>query len=294
MQVQLFLQQIINGLSLGSIYALIALGYTMVYGIIKLINFAHGEVFMMGAFVSFFVLAYLKVNFYISMLIAMIFCALLGVIIEKIAYRPLRKSTRVAALITAIGVSYLIQNLMVYFIGPEVRSFPSPIVGAPIQVFGIYIQLRQIFVFVISIGLMLILQFLINHTKMGKAMRAVAVDAQAAELMGINVNRVISFCFAIGSGIAGITGVLFGIYYGAIEPTMGTMPGLKAFVAAVVGGIGSIPGAMIGGVLIGVLETLVTALGYSMYKDAAVYALLIMILLVLPQGILGKNKKEKV
>lgn len=294
MQIQLFFQQLVNGISLGSIYALIALGYTMVYGIIRLINFAHGDVFMLGAFFSFYLVTVLNVNVFISMILSMIFCAILGVIIERVAYKPLRRSTRVAALITAIGVSYFIQNVMIFFLGPEVRAYPSAIAAPPIQIFGLFIQVKQIFVFVTSIVLMILLQIIVKYTKMGKAMRAVSTDADAAQLMGIDVNRVISFTFAIGSGLAGITGVLYGVYYGSISPIMGTAPGLKAFVAAVVGGIGSIPGAMVGGFLIGILETIVTFLGYSMYKDAAVYALLIIILLVLPQGLFGKNVKEKV
>ncbi len=294
MQIQLFFQQLVNGISLGSIYALIALGYTMVYGIIRLINFAHGDVFMLGAFFSFYLVTVLNINIFISMFLSMIFCAILGVIIERVAYKPLRRSTRVAALITAIGVSYFIQNIMIYFFGPEVRAYPSAISAPPIQIFGLFIQMKQIFVFVTSIVLMILLQIIVKYTKMGKAMRAVSTDAEAAQLMGIDVNRVISFTFALGSGLAGITGVLYGIYYGSISPIMGTAPGLKAFVAAVVGGIGSIPGAMVGGFLIGILETIVTFFGYSMYKDAAVYALLIVILLVLPQGLFGKNVKEKV
>ena len=210
------------------------------------------------------------------------------------AYKPLRKSTRVAALITAIGVSYFLQNVMIYFLGPEVRAFPSTIPVMPFRVFGIVINMKQVFVFVTTVILMIILNAIVKHTKMGKAMRAVAVDSEAAELMGIDVNRVISFTFALGSGLAGIAGVLVGVYYNSISATMGTTPGLKAFVAAVVGGVGSIPGAMVGGYLIGILETIVTFLGGSMYKDAAVYALLIVILLIMPSGLFGKNVKEKV
>lgn len=291
---QLFVQQLVNGISLGSIYALIALGYTMVYGTIRLINFAHGDIYMVGAFFGYFLVSALNVNVFLAMILSGVLCAILGVVIEKVAYKPLRKSTRVAALITAIGVSYFLQNVMIYFLGPEVRAFPSTIPVMPFRVFGIMINMKQVFVFVTTVILMIVLNAIVKHTKMGKAMRAVAVDSEAAELMGIDVNRVISFTFALGSGLAGIAGVLVGVYYNSISATMGTTPGLKAFVAAVVGGVGSIPGAMVGGYLIGLLETIVTFMGGSMYKDAAVYALLIVILLIRPSGLFGKNVKEKV
>lgn len=291
---QLFVQQLVNGISLGSIYALIALGYTMVYGTIRLINFAHGDIYMMGAFIGYFLVSIWNINIFVAMLLAGLVCAILGVVIERVAYKPLRKSTRVAALITAIGVSYFLQNIMVYFFGPEVRAFPSTFPVMPFRVFGIVINMKQVLVFVTTIILMIVLNGIVRYTKMGKAMRAVAVDAEAAQLMGIDVNRVISFTFALGSALAGVAGVLVGVYYNSISATMGTTPGLKAFVAAVVGGVGSIPGAMLGGYLIGILETIVTFMGGSMYKDAAVYALLIVILLVRPSGIFGKNVKEKV
>lgn len=291
---QLFMQQLVNGISTGSIYALIALGYTMVYGTIRLINFAHGDVYMVGAFFGFYLINTLNMNVFLALPLSMLFCAILGMTIERIAYKPLRKSTRVAALITAIGVSYLLQNVMIMLYGAEVKAFPAPIQTQVFKVFGISINSKQILVFVVTVIMMALLQFIVRYTKMGKAMRAVAVDEEAAQLMGIDVDRVISFTFALGSGLAGIAGVLVGIYYNSISATMGTTPGLKAFVAAVVGGIGSIPGAMIGGYLIGVLETIVSFLGGSSYKDAAVYALLIVILLVLPSGLFGKNTKEKV
>lgn len=290
----LFFQQLVNGLSLGSIYALIALGYTMVYGTIKLINFAHGDVYMMGAFVGFYAINILHLNVFLALLIAMIFCAVLGVVIERVAYKPLRGSTRIAALITAIGVSYLLENVMIYFFGAEVKAFPSPIENINYDIFGVSINSKQILIFITTISLMVLLQFIVKYTKMGKAMRAVAVDEDAAKLMGIDVDRVISFTFALGSALAGIAGVLVGLYYNSISATMGIVPGLKAFIAAVLGGIGSIPGAMIGGYVIGVLETLVSYLGGSSFKDAVVYLLLIVILIVLPQGLFGKNVKEKV
>lgn len=296
MNMQLLLQQLVNGLSLGSIYALIALGYTMVYGTIRLINFAHGEVYMMGAFFGFYLINGLGMNLFLALILSMAFCALLGVVIERIAYKPLRKSTRVAALITAIGVSYLLQNAMIYFVGPEIKAFPAPFKTQVYKIFGLVINNKQLLVFAITIALMIGLQVIVRYTKMGKAMRAVAVDEEAAQLMGIDVDRVISFTFALGSSLAGIAGVLVGIFYNSISPTMGVNYGLKAFISAVVGGIGSIPGAMVGGYLIGVLETMVSVLipGGTMFKEAAVYGLLIVILILLPAGLFGKNVKEKV
>ncbi|KRL84721.1 branched-chain amino acid abc transporter, permease protein [Lacticaseibacillus pantheris DSM 15945 = JCM 12539 = NBRC 106106] len=288
------MQQLINGISLGSIYALLALGYTMVYGIIKLLNFAHGDVYMLGAFWGYFVINYWHFNFIFALISTMAITALVGVIIEFLAYRPLRHAPRVAALITAIGVSYFLENGMSYLYGASARSFPQVIKQHNYHVAGISISNIQIIILGTAIFLMVALQFVIKQTKMGKAMRAVANDPDAAQLVGINPNHVISFTFAIGSALAGAGGVLIGLYYNSIDPLMGMTPGIKAFVAAVVGGIGSIPGASIGGFLIGILETATQAVGLSAYKDAAVYVVLIIILLVLPSGIFGKNKKEKV
>ena len=292
---ELLIQQLVNGLAVGSIYALIALGYTMVYGTIKLINFAHGDVYMMGAFIGYFAVMVLKLNVFLALLVAMVACAVLGVVIERVAYKPLRKSTRVAALITAIGVSYLLENVMSYFFGAESRPFPSDFGTETFTLFGdISVNEKQILIFGITILLMALLQFIVRYTKMGKAMRAVAVDEQAAQLMGIDVDGVISFTFALGSALAGIAGVLVGVYYNTISTTMGITVGLKAFVAAVLGGIGSIPGAMVGGYLIGLLETMVSFFGYSPYRDGVVYFLLFIILIVLPAGLFGKNVREKV
>ena len=292
---ELLIQQLVNGLAVGSIYALIALGYTMVYGTIKLINFAHGDVYMMGAFIGYFAVMVLKLNVFLALLVAMVACAILGVVIERVAYKPLRKSTRVAALITAIGVSYLLENVMSYFFGAESRPFPSDFGTETFTLFGdVSVNGKQILIFGITVLLMALLQFIVRYTKMGKAMRAVAVDEQAAQLMGIDVDGVISFTFALGSALAGIAGVLVGIYYNTISTTMGITVGLKAFVAAVLGGIGSIPGAMVGGYLIGLLETMVSFFGYSPYRDGVVYFLLFIILIVLPAGLFGKNVREKV
>lgn len=290
------LQQIINGISLGSIYALIALGYTMVYGIIKLINFAHSDVYMLGAFVGYFCMTTLRLNFFWSLLVAMAFCTLLGVVIEKVAYKPLRNSTRIAALITAIGVSLFLQYTTMAITGPDVRSYPavSGLLAESFNIGSIRVTMQQVIILAVTIILMVVQQFIVKRTRIGKAMRAVSLDQDAAELMGINVNTTISFTFALGSALAGAAGIMVGVYYNSINPLMGTLPGLKAFVAAVFGGIGIIPGAMIGGYFIGIVEVLVSGYGNSMYRDAVVFAILILILIIKPAGLLGKNVREKV
>ena len=288
------LQQLVNGLILGSVYALIALGYTMVYGIIKLINFAHGDIYMMGAFMGYFLINSLHLNFFLALILAMVGTAALGVLVEFLAYRPLRNSTRIAALITAIGVSFFLEYVMVYFVGANTRSFPQVIETVRYNFGPISLTNIQLMILVISLILTVLLQVIVQKTKMGKAMRAVSVDSDAAQLMGINVNRTISFTFALGSALAGAAGVLIALYYNSLEPLMGMTPGLKSFVAAVLGGIGIIPGAALGGFVIGLLETFATAFGMSDFRDAIVYGILILILLVRPAGILGKNVKEKV
>ncbi|MGO2082366.1 branched-chain amino acid ABC transporter permease [Vagococcus sp.] len=288
------IQQFVNGLSLGSVYALLALGYTMVYGIIKLINFAHGEIYMLGAYIGFYVIQQFKFGLIPTLLLAMLGCAIIGVIIEYLAYRPLRNSTRIAALITAIGVSFFIQSVMIYFVGADTKPFPQIIDNKNYDLGLFMISKIQVIILVTSMILMVLLQIIVKKTKMGKAMRAVSVDPAAAQLMGINVNHTISFTFAIGSALAGAGGVLIGLYYNSIDPMMGVAPGLKAFIAAVFGGIGIIPGAALGGFLIGIIETFVSALGFTAYRDAVVYAILIIILLVKPAGLLGKHLKEKV
>ncbi|TCD46641.1 branched-chain amino acid ABC transporter permease [Streptococcus sp. X16XC17] len=288
------LQQLVNSLILGSVYALLALGYTMVYGIIKLINFAHGDLYMMGAFIGYYLINGLHLNFFIALILSMVITAILGVMIEFLAYRPLRNSTRIAALITAIGVSFFLEYTMIYFFSADVRPFPQAIETVKYNLGPISISNVQLIILGISIFLMVALQFIVKKTKMGKAMRAVSVDSDAAQLMGINVNQTISFTFALGSALAGAAGVLIGLYYNSIEPLMGMTPGLKAFVAAVLGGIGIIPGAALGGFVIGILETLATAVGLSDFRDAVVYIVLILILLVRPSGLLGKHVKEKV
>ncbi|MDQ0273050.1 branched-chain amino acid ABC transporter permease [Cytobacillus purgationiresistens] len=289
-----WVQQLVNGISLGSIYALIALGYTMVYGIIKLINFAHGEIFMIGAFVGFYAISGWGLGFFPALLLAMTVCALFGVIIERVAYRRLRNATRIAALITAIGISLLIQYVVIYFRGAQPEAYPNVLSNRSFDFFGAQISSQSLMILCTSIALMILLQFIVHKTKIGKAMRAVSHDMDAARLMGINVNTTISATFAIGSALAGAAGVFFGVYYTKIEPLMGVIPGLKAFVAAVLGGIGIIPGAMVGGLLLGVVETVVSALGYSLWRDAAAFIILILILLFKPSGIFGKNAREKV
>ena len=289
-----FVQQLINGVSLGSIYALIALGYTMIYGILKLINFAHGDVYMLGAYIGFFCTSMLKLSFLPSIIVAMVGTALAGMIIERVAYRPMRNAPRIAILITAIGVSFFLENAMILFASPQPRTFPA-VFSATVYHFGaLVINSQQIVILVSAIVLMIALTYIVNYTKIGKAMRAVSFDADAARLMGINIDFVISMTFALGSALAGAGGVLVGIYYNSIEPLMGMVPGIKAFVAAVLGGIGIIPGAMMGGIILGVVEALVSGFIASTFRDAAAFAILIIILLYKPQGLLGKNVREKV
>lgn len=290
------LQQLVNGLSLGSIYALIALGYTMVYGIINLINFAHGDIYMLGAYIGFAVTTFLHVGFIPAIIISMVSCAVIGIIVEKVAYKPIRNSTRIAALITAIAVSLFIEYGTMYFVKAETRTFPEELASKSIKLFngGVVLNTTDIYIVAVTIILMIALQYIIHKTKMGKAMRAVSMDKEAAQYMGISIDKTISFTFALGSALAGVAGVLVGVYYNSINPLMGVLPGLKAFVAAVIGGIGIIPGAVLGGYLLGMTETIVSANGGSLYKDAVAFAVLIIILLVKPNGLLGKNIKEKV
>ncbi len=290
------IQQMVNGISLGSIYALMALGYTMVYGIIKLINFAHGEIYMVGAYIGFALTTFFNLGFFPALILSMILSSLLGVIIEKVAYKPMRNSTRIAALITAIAVSMFLQYGMMYLVSPQTRTYPELLPNKQINLFGTgaVIDIANIYILAVTISLMVLLQYIIHRTKTGKAMRAVALDGDASQLMGIDVNKTISYTFAIGSALAGAAGVLVGIYYNTINPLMGAVPGLKAFIAAVIGGIGIIPGAVFGGFFLGVTETTVSALGGSLYKDAVAFAILIIVLLIKPNGIFGSNQKEKV
>lgn len=291
-----FINQFINGLSVGSIYALVAIGYTMVYGIVQLINFAHGDIIMVGSYVILGLMIFLKVPFVIAVVISMLICAILGVFIEKIAYKPLRSSERITALITAIGVSIFLQNAVALIASPNSKSFYSPISGN--MSFGditiSHVSIITIFVAIVS---MVALNLFVKFTKTGTAMRAVSEDHGASYLMGINVNKTISITFAIGSALAVIGGALYSSAYPVISPTMGSVFGLKAFVAAVIGGIGSLPGAVIGGVLLGVLENFARFILPSNLlplADAMSFFILIIVLLIKPNGLLGKNIKEKV
>ncbi len=291
----MFFQQLINGIALGSTYALIALGYTMVYGIITLINFAHGEIYMVGAFVGLLMVAIFKLNIFVAMILAMVACMALGVVIERIAYRPLRKSSRLSALISAIGVSIFLSTLAQMIFGADAKGFPEKAFPVnQIHIGDADISTLQLLIIGVSAGLMIALEFIVQKTKIGKAMRATSEDYNTAALMGINVNMVISFTFALGSALAAAGGVLVGLLFNAVSFNMGLMAGLKAFAAAVLGGIGSIPGAMLGGLLLGVTEVLGVAAGYSSYRDAIAFAILVLVLLVRPTGLLGRKIQKKV
>lgn len=294
-----FIQQLINGLSLGSIYALIALGYTMVYGIAKMLNFAHGDIIMVGAYalsVSAMSLSFNSpvLNMIIPIIICMATCTILGVLIEKIAYKPLRNASPLAVLITAIGVSYFLQSVALLIFGSNQRKVDSVIPNYSITIGNINLTAEAMITLGVTIAIMIILACFINFTKTGKAMLAVSEDRGAAELMGINVNKTISITFAIGSFLAAIASVLFISSYGFVGPYSGAMPGIKAFVAAVLGGIGSIPGAMVGGIILGIIESFAKAYISTELADAIVFAVLIIVLLVKPTGLLGKKKTTKV
>lgn len=289
-----FLQQLINGLSLGSVYALIAIGYTMVYGIIRLINFAHGDIYMAGAFIGFYAVNSMHLSFIPALLVSMAGSALLGVIIEKLAYKPLRNSPKITLLITAIGISLLLENGMRLLVGPDPKPFPDMLKVKIYKLGLLQINSLQIAMLAVSILLVIILQFIVFRTATGKAMRAVSFDNEAAALMGINVNNIISVTFAIGSALAGAAGVLVGMAYPMIDPYMGIMPGLKAFVAAVLGGIGILPGAMFGGLFMGVAETFTKAYISTQLSDAIAFSILILVLIFKPTGLLGKKVNEKV
>ena len=293
---EVLLQQIINALNTGSIYALVAIGYTMVYGIIKLINFAHGDIMMFGAYFGFLFATIFPFQLPLLAIIAMsmILAALMGIIIEKAAYKKLRNAPRISALITAIGVSLLLQNLALLIFKPEPKKMPSLISTNKIFILGLDIPTLTVYTISISISVMVMLTLFIHKTKPGKAMRAVSQDADAAKLMGINSNKTISLTFAIGSALGALGGIFYSLAYSQVYPTLGVMPGLKAFVAAVLGGIGNIGGAMLGGYLIGAIETFTNGYISTRWADAIVFGILIIVLLVKPSGILGKHVKEKV
>lgn len=291
-----FVSNLINGISLGSVYAIIALGYTMVYGIAKMLNFAHGDVIMVGAYISFCMTTYLHMPPVISIAAAMVVCTVLGILIEGLAYKPLRKASSLAVLITAIGVSYFLQNVALLIWGSAPKTFSSIVSGESIALFGgeLIITLESVVTVVACILIMVFLTLFTQKSKMGKAMRAVSEDKDAAELMGINVNVTISVTFAIGSALAAIAGVLLCSSYPVLIPTTGSMPGIKAFTAAVFGGIGSIPGAMVGGILLGVIEIFSKSYLSTELSDAIVFGVLIIVLLAKPTGLMGKKIMEKV
>ena len=293
-----FLQQLINGLALGSIYALIALGYTMVYGVLRFINFAHSDVFMVGAFIGYYMGKLVPEGTIwgglVVLFVSMLGCAALGITIERLAYRPLRGGPTLNVLITAIGVSLLLEYSGQVFFGAAPRTFPAIFPVTNFDVGGLIISTNQLAVIVVAALLVLGLQFIVYRTKIGTAMRAVSLNPKAAQLVGVNNDVVISFTFGLGSALAGAGGVLYALNYPSIDPLMGVMPGLKAFVAAVLGGIGNIPGAALGGLLLGTVETFVNGSQWSTYKDAIAFAILIIILLFRPAGLLGKVSVEKV
>ena len=290
------LQYLINGVSIGSVYAIIALGYTMVYGIAKMLNFAHGDVIMVGAYIAFCVTNYLGMPAIVAVLASMAVCTLLGILIEGLAYKPLRGTSSLAVLITAIGVSYFLQNAAQLIWTSNSKSFKSVVTMDPIRLFDgrVVITGEVLLTVAVSVAVMVGLTLFTSKTRTGKAMRAVSEDRDAAQLMGINVNRTISTTFAIGSALAAVAGVLLCSTVPTLQPTTGAMPGIRAFTAAVFGGIGSIPGAMIGGVLLGIIETFSKAYLSSQFSDAIVFGVLIIILLVKPAGLLGKQVQEKV
>ena len=296
-----FLQQVINGLSLGAIYALIALGYTMVYGVLRLINFAHGDVYMLGAFAGFYLANALNLDANPSVLWAVIvtmgamgICAVIGMVIERLAYRPVRHHSRLTSLITAIGVSLLLEYGGQVVFSATPRSFQQMIWSAVYAIGGVQITNQNLLIIVLAVVVMFGLEFIVHRTRMGKAMRATSFNLQVAKLMGINTDVVIAFTFALGSALAAAGGVMVALAIPRIDPLMGLMTGLKAFVAAVLGGIGNIPGAMVGGLVIGLMETWLSATSYSTYRDAVAFGVLILILLVRPAGLLGTPVTEKV
>ena len=289
----LFVSQLFNGLQTGSVYALVALGYSMVYGIILLLNFAHGDIIMVGAYPAFYAMTAFHLHPILSVVLAVVTSTLLGVVIEKVAYTPLRSAPRLSLLITAIGISFLLENGAQLLFGADTKSMDTLVPGN-VSFGSVTISYTAILTIIVAVIAMVALTLLVQKTKLGKAMRAVSEDMGAAQLMGISLNKTISFTFAVGSALAGIGSVLYLCAYSQASPTMGSMLGLKAFVAAVLGGIGSIPGAMIGGFAIGLLEALVAAVGLSVWKDAVVFAILIVVLLVKPSGIMGHPVTEKV
>ena len=297
MDLQTSLQQFVNALSLGSLYALIAIGYTMVYGILRLINFAHGDVFMIGGYLAFYGVSMFLMPWWLAVCLAIVVTTAFGVGLERVAYRPLRDSPRISIMISAIGASFLIENLAIVLFDARPKAFPVPsLFGANYVIGGVHVASVSLIIPVVTAILLALLLWIVHRTKTGMAMRAVSTDIDAARLMAIDVNRIVSITFAIGSALAAIGGILWALKYPRLEPLMGIMPGLKCFIAAVVGGIGSIAGAVLGGLLLGLIELMTIAVLPELtgYKDAFAFVLLIMVLLVKPTGLLGKNQGEKV
>jgi len=293
----LFLQQFINGLTIGGIYAMIAVGYTMVYGVIQLINFAHGEIYMLGAFFAVSFIAFLHLPFFVAFLFSMACCAVCGVLLDVIAYRPLRNSPRLAALITAIGMSIFLQNLAMIIWGSRPKPFPQGSLPeyfekTAVSFFGVHLSWFHLFIFGVTICMMVGLNLIIQKTRWGKAMRAVAQNKTMASLAGINVNRVISYTFALAGAMGGAAGIMVSAYYNSLYPTMGYLAGVKAFAAAVLGGIGSVPGAMLGGVVLGIAEALGAGYLSSLYRDGISYGVMIIVIVLIPAGLFGKVLKE--
>lgn len=291
-----FLSYLISGLGLGSVYAIIAIGYTMVYGIAKMLNFAHGDIIMIGGYVAFYAFVRFGLPNYVSIILAIVFCTILGIVIEKLAYKPLRKATSLSVLITAIGVSYFLQNGAQLLFGTDTKIFPTLITEGSFKFYDgqLIISYLNVITIVCCLLIMALLTLFINKTKIGKAMRACAEDKGAAQLMGINVNTTISVTFAIGSGLAAVAAILLCSTYPSLSPSLGSMPGIKAFTAAVFGGIGSLPGALLGGLFLGVIETLTKAYVSTQLSDAFVFAILIIVLLIRPTGLFGKKERVKV
>ena len=289
-----FIQTLISGLSLGSIYALIALGYTMVYGIAKMLNFAHGDIIMIGAYAGIIAVGQMNLPPLAAVLISILICALLGVLIEFLAYKPLRQAPPLSVLITAIGVSYFLQNLALILFGSQQKAYPTLAVMSHYTIGGVTVDGISILTLLVTAVIMVVLTFFINKTRLGKAMRAVSEDKAAASLMGISVNGTITLTFAIGSALAAVASIFYGMSYVYIKPTTGAMPGIKAFTAAVFGGIGSVPGAMLGGILLGVIEQLSKTYISALWSDAIVFGVLVLVLVVKPTGLLGKTMNEKV
>ena len=289
-----FIQTLISGLSLGSIYALIALGYTMVYGIAKMLNFAHGDIIMIGAYAGIIAVGQMNLPPLAAVLLSILICALLGVLIEPLAYKPLRQAPPLSVLITAIGVSYFLQNLALILFGSQQKAYPTLAVMSHYTIGGVTVDGISILTLLVTAVIMVVLTFFINKTRLGKAMRAVSEDKAAASLMGISVNGTITLTFAIGSALAAVASIFYGMSYVYIKPTTGAMPGIKAFTAAVFGGIGSVPGAMLGGILLGVIEQLSKTYISALWSDAIVFGVLVLVLVVKPTGLLGKTMNEKV